>query len=112
MLSLNEQMDIIRRGTEEIISEDELARKLERAIQTDTPLTIKQGFDPSAPDLHIGHTVSIRKLKQFHDLGHRVIFLIGDLSNFRNALVISCLGDPVSLPFTGIQPSWRTAGGL
>jgi len=86
MLSLNEQMDIIRRGTEEIISEDELARKLERAIQTNTPLTIKQGFDPTAPDLHIGHTVSIRKLKQFQDLGHRVIFLIGDFTGM--------IGDP------------------
>jgi len=86
MLSLNEQMDIIRRGTEEIISEDELARKLRRAIQTNTPLTIKQGFDPTAPDLHIGHTVSIRKLKQFQDLGHRVIFLIGDFTGM--------IGDP------------------
>ncbi|MFH1007818.1 MAG: tyrosine--tRNA ligase [Candidatus Latescibacterota bacterium] len=86
MLSLNEQMDIIRRGTEEIISENELARKLERAIKTHTPLNIKQGFDPTAPDIHMGHTVSIRKLKQFQDLGHRVIFLIGDFTGM--------IGDP------------------
>jgi tyrosyl-tRNA synthetase len=86
MQSVNEQMDIIRRGTEEIISEDELVRKLERAIQTNTPLNIKQGFDPTAPDIHIGHTVSIRKLKQFQDLGHRVIFLIGDFTGM--------IGDP------------------
>ena len=86
MLSLNEQMDIIRRGTEEIISEEELARKVERSIRDQRPLIVKQGFDPTAPDIHIGHTVSIRKLKEFQDLGHRVVFLIGDFTGM--------IGDP------------------
>ncbi len=83
---LNEQMDLIRRGTVEIISEEELSRKLERALQTGRPLTVKQGFDPTAPDIHLGHTVSIQKLRDFQVLGHRVVFLIGDFT--------AMIGDP------------------
>ncbi|HEY2806394.1 MAG TPA: tyrosine--tRNA ligase, partial [Gemmatimonadales bacterium] len=83
---LNEQMDQIRRGAVEIIPEEHLVRKLERSIAKSEPLVIKQGFDPTRPDLHIGHLVSIRKLRTFQELGHRVIFLIGDFT----ALV----GDP------------------
>jgi tyrosyl-tRNA synthetase len=79
-------MDAIRRGAVEIIPEDLLARKIERAIKTGEPLIVKEGFDPTRPDLHVGHMVSIRKLKTFQDLGHRVVFLIGDFT----ALV----GDP------------------
>ncbi|MCK4591692.1 MAG: tyrosine--tRNA ligase, partial [Candidatus Latescibacteria bacterium] len=86
MLSLNEQMDIIKRGSKEIISEDELAGKIESSIQTGIPLTVKWGADPSAPDIHLGHTVSIRKLRQFQDLGHRVVFIIGDFT--------AMIGDP------------------
>jgi tyrosyl-tRNA synthetase len=83
---LNEQMDAIRRGAVEILPEQDLVRKLERAISSKEPLIVKQGFDPTRPDLHLGHMVSIRKLRTFQELGHRVVFLIGDFT----ALV----GDP------------------
>ena len=83
---LNEQMDAIRRGAVEIIPEETLVRKLERAIATGTPLVVKQGFDPTRPHLHLGYMVSIRKLRTFQELGHTVVFLIGDFT----ALV----GDP------------------
>jgi tyrosyl-tRNA synthetase len=83
---LNEQMDAIRRGAVEIIPEEELARKLERSRVRGEPLLVKQGFDPTRPHLHLGYLVSIRKLRTFQELGHRVVFLIGDFT----ALV----GDP------------------
>ncbi|MDD5255839.1 MAG: tyrosine--tRNA ligase [Candidatus Omnitrophica bacterium] len=79
-LSVAKQLEIIRRGAVEIISEGELARKLEASVKDKRPLNIKAGFDPTAPDLHLGHTVLLRKLRQFQDLGHRVIFLIGDFT--------------------------------
>ena len=78
MPSVNEQMDVIRQGALEIIPEEDLARKLETSIQSGEPLRIKQGFDPTRPDLHIGHAVSIRKLRQLQELGHEVIFVVGD----------------------------------
>ncbi len=84
--SVNEQMDAIRQGTVEIVPEEDLARKLERSLRTGTPLTIKQGFDPTRPHLHVGYLVSLRKLRTFQELGHRVVFLLGDFT----ALV----GDP------------------
>ena len=84
--SVEEQMEIIRRGAEEIIPEEELVKKIERSIREDKPLIVKEGFDPTAPDLHLGHMVSIRKLKQFQDLGHTVVFLIGDFTGM--------IGDP------------------
>jgi len=84
--SVNEQMDIIRRGADEIIPEDELVKKLEKSIKENKPLRIKEGFDPTAPDIHLGHMVSIRKLRQFQQLGHQVIFLIGDFTGM--------IGDP------------------
>ena len=83
---LNEQMDIIRRGVVEVISEEELESKILRSIKTGKPLTIKQGFDPTAPDLHLGHTVSLQKLRDFQTLGHKVVFLIGDFTGM--------IGDP------------------
>lgn len=83
---LNEQMDAIRRGTVEITPEDALVKKLERAIRTGVPLVVKQGFDPTRPHLHLGYLVSLRKLRTFQDLGHTVVFLLGDFT----ALV----GDP------------------
>ena len=78
--TLNQQMDEIRRGAVEIIPESELERKLERSIRTGEPLRVKQGFDPTRPDLHIGHVVSIRKLRVFQELGHEVIFVVGDVT--------------------------------
>ena len=76
--AVKEQMDEIRRGALEIIPEDELVRKLERSRDAGTPLIVKQGFDPTRPDLHIGHAVSIRKLRTFQELGHTVVFVVGD----------------------------------
>jgi len=86
MTSVQEQMEVILRGTAEVISEEELEGKIERSLRTGKPLTVKQGFDPTAPDIHIGHTVSLRKLRQFQDLGHKVVFLIGDFTGM--------IGDP------------------
>ncbi len=71
-------MDEIRRDAVEIVPEEELERKLERSLRTETPLIVKQGFDPTRPDLHIGHAVSLRKLKTFQELGHEVVFVLGD----------------------------------
>jgi len=75
-IDVNKQLEIIKRGAVDIISEDELIKKL----QENRPLIIKAGFDPTAPDIHLGHTVLLRKLRQFQDLGHKVIFLIGDFT--------------------------------
>ena len=82
MTDLQTQLDIIRRGAVEVLPEDELIRKLKRG----RPLRVKAGFDPTAPDLHLGHTVLIQKMKQFQELGHEVIFLIGDFTGM--------IGDP------------------
>ena len=84
--SINEQMDILRRGVQEIIPEEELVKKLEKAEEKSKPLNIKLGCDPSRPDLHIGHGVVLNKLKQFQDLGHAAILLIGDFT--------AMIGDP------------------
>lgn len=84
--NLNEHMDHILRGTVEVISEEELEEKLAGAIKTQTPLIVKAGFDPTAPDLHLGHTVLIQKLKHFQDMGHTAVFLIGDFTGL--------IGDP------------------
>ena len=81
-----EQLKLIKRGTVEIIREEELLAKLESSYKDKRPLVIKQGFDPTAPDLHIGHMVSINKLRTFQDLGHTVVFLIGDFTGM--------IGDP------------------
>jgi len=78
--SLNEQMDIIKRGVVEIIPEDELVKKIEKSLKNSKPLNIKLGCDPSRPDLHIGHSVVIRKLAQFQELGHQAILIIGDFT--------------------------------
>src|SRR6058998_1684715 len=86
MKSAQEQLEYLRRGSVEIISEEEALRKLERSIHTKTPLTVKVGFDPTAPDLHLGHVVLLRKMKHFQDLGHRVIFVIGKFT--------ALIGDP------------------
>jgi len=83
---LKRAMKLIHRGAVEIIDENELENKLKRAIETGIPLRIKAGFDPTAPDLHLGHTVLIQKMRHFQDLGHRVMFLIGDFTGL--------IGDP------------------
>ena len=82
MRSVDEQLEIIRRGAEELLPETELAERLAAG----KPLRVKAGFDPTAPDLHLGHTVLLNKLKQFQDLGHQVLFLIGDFTGM--------IGDP------------------
>ncbi|WP_027716410.1 tyrosine--tRNA ligase [Desulfuromonas sp. TF] len=86
MRSVQEQMEVIRRGAVEILVESELEEKLRESVRTGVPLKIKAGFDPTAPDLHVGHTVLIQKLKQFQDLGHEIYFLIGDFTGM--------IGDP------------------
>jgi len=78
MLEPKEQIKIIRKGTEELINEEELLAKLERSCREEKPLIIKLGLDPSAPDIHLGHTVVLRKVKQMQDLGHRAVIIIGD----------------------------------
>ena len=83
---INEQMDLILRGTEEIIPIEDLERKLEQSRKDDKPLQVKFGCDPSHPDLHIGHSVVLRKLRHFQDLGHEAVLLIGDFT--------AMIGDP------------------
>lgn len=82
----HEQIDIIKRGTEELIPEKEFDTLLKKSIDNDKPLRVKQGFDPTAPDIHLGHTVCLRKLKQFQELGHQVVLIIGDYTGM--------VGDP------------------
>lgn len=77
---IGKQLEIIKRGAVEIISEEELKIKLQESVSKNRPLRIKAGFDPTAADIHLGHTVLLRKLRQFQDLGHQVIFLIGDFT--------------------------------
>jgi tyrosyl-tRNA synthetase len=83
---VEEQLVHIKKGSSEIVKEGELREKLDRSRKSGTPLRVKAGFDPTAPDLHLGHTVLLRKLKHFQDLGHTVIFLIGDFTGI--------IGDP------------------
>ena len=83
---VEEQLALLKKGAAEIIREPELREKLERSRQSGKPLRVKIGMDPTAPDLHLGHTVALRKLKHFQDLGHTVIFLIGDFTGM--------IGDP------------------
>src|SRR5574337_927393 len=85
-MTIEEQLAYLTKGAEETIRAEDLYAKLERAANTGTPLRVKAGFDPTAPDIHLGHTVLIRKLKHFQDLGHTVIFLIGDFTGL--------IGDP------------------
>jgi tyrosyl-tRNA synthetase len=85
-MTIDEQLEFLRKGTTEIIREAELRTKLEKAARTGKPLRVKLGADPTAPDIHLGHTVVIRKLRAFQELGHTVIFLIGDFTGL--------IGDP------------------
>lgn len=86
MVSVEEQLELIERGVVDCISREELVKKLQRSLETGIPLKVKAGFDPTAPDLHLGHTVLLQKLKQFQDLGHDISFLIGDFTGM--------IGDP------------------
>jgi len=85
-LPLKEQIALLMRGVQEIVPENEFEKKLQKSIDTDTPLRIKLGVDPTAPDIHLGHTVVMRKLRQFQDLGHQVVLIIGDYT--------AMIGDP------------------
>jgi len=85
-VNIDEQLAYLTKGAEETIRMEELRAKLERSARTGKPLRVKVGFDPTAPDIHLGHTVVIRKMKHFQDLGHTVIFLIGDFTGM--------IGDP------------------
>jgi len=89
---VDEQLAYIKKGAAEIVKESELRVKLERSLASGKPLRVKAGFDPTAPDLHLGHTVLLRKLKHFQDLGHTVIFLIGDFTGM--------IGDPTGRSVT------------
>jgi tyrosyl-tRNA synthetase len=84
--SIDEQLEYLAKGTVDLFDRDDLKRKLERSASSGKPLTVKVGFDPTAPDIHLGHTVVIRKMRHFQLLGHRVIFLIGDFTGM--------IGDP------------------
>jgi tyrosyl-tRNA synthetase len=86
MISVQEQLKILKRGVVEVIREEDLEEKLRSSLDRKVPLRVKAGFDPTAPDLHLGHTVLLHKLKQFQDLGHAVFFLIGDFTGM--------IGDP------------------
>ena len=87
-----EQLSYLKKGSAEIVKESELQAKLEKSLASNKPLRVKAGFDPTAPDLHLGHTVLLRKLKHFQDLGHTVIFLIGDFTGM--------IGDPTGRSVT------------
>ena len=89
---VDEQLTYLKKGSSEIVKESELRAKLEKSRATGKPLRVKAGFDPTAPDLHLGHTVLLRKLKHFQDLGHTVIFLIGDFTGM--------IGDPTGRSVT------------
>ena len=86
MKPVDEQFEYLKKGCVEIIQEDELKAKLARSIKEKKPLKVKVGFDPTAPDIHLGHTVILRKMKHFQNMGHDVVFLIGDFTGF--------IGDP------------------
>src|SRR6266849_8197984 len=98
ILPVDEQMARLRRGAAEIIVEGELRSKLERSVKTATPLKVELGLDPTAPDLHLGHTVVLQKLRDFQDLGHQVIIIIGDFTGM--------IGDPTGQSETRKPLTW------
>src|SRR5882757_1018906 len=91
-LPVEQQLDYLQKGAAEIIRVSDLRERLEQSRASGRPLRVKAGFDPTAPDLHLGHTVLLRKLKHFQDLGHQVIFLIGDFTGM--------IGDPTGRSVT------------
>ncbi len=98
-LPVDEQLRIIRRGAADIIVEAELSHKLERSRRAGAPLKVKLGLDPTAPDLHLGHTVVLRKLRDFQDLGHQIIVIIGDFTGM--------IGDPTGHSETRRALTWE-----
>jgi len=98
--SLNEQLTIIKRGTEEILPEEQLVKKIEKSLSTNIPLNIKLGCDPSRPDLHLGHSVVLKKLADFQKLGHNVTLVIGDFT--------AMIGDPTGRNKTRPQIDFKT----
>jgi tyrosyl-tRNA synthetase len=97
MRPVQEQLDIIKRGAVDLVPEDLLVEKLTRSLTTRAPLVVKQGFDPTAPDIHLGHTVGLKKLRQFQELGHKVVFLVGDFTGL--------IGDPSGKSDTRVRMS-------
>ncbi|HOV80942.1 MAG TPA: tyrosine--tRNA ligase [Bacillota bacterium] len=97
MLTADKQLEVIKRGTLEIIPENELLEKLGRSVATGKPLTVKLGLDPTAPDIHLGHTVVLQKLRQFQELGHQVVIILGDFT--------ARIGDPTGKSETRKQLS-------
>jgi tyrosyl-tRNA synthetase len=98
--SVEKQLELIRRNTVELIPEDELRKKIERSIATKTPLRVKIGLDPNRPDLHIGHTIGLQKLRDFQDLGHKAVLIVGDFTGF--------IGDPSGRDSERAAIDWET----
>ena len=94
-LSVDEQMKIVMKGVDSLIDEKDLKEKLTKAQKEDKPLVVKLGLDPSAPDIHLGHTVVLRKMKQLQDLGHQVVIIIGDFTGK--------IGDPTGTDIQSIR---------
>ena len=92
---VDQQLEVLSRGSMDLVDEEQLKDKLHRSRKSGRPLTIKAGFDPSAPDLHLGHTVLLEKMHQFQQLGHRVVFVIGDFTGM--------IGDPTGKKATRPQ---------
>ena len=86
MLPVSEQIKILQNNVVDLLPEGELEKKLEKSLKEGKPLRVKQGFDPTAPDIHLGHTVGLRKLKEFQELGHTIVLIIGDYTGM--------VGDP------------------
>ena len=99
MKEFQEQYEIISRGAVEILPDEEFRARLKKSIEESKPLRVKQGFDPTAPDIHIGHTVGIRKLKQFQELGHQIVLIVGDYTGL--------VGDPSGRSATRPQLSYE-----
>ena len=91
-MTIDEQISYLTKGCVDVVRESDLRERLKKSAQDSTALTVKVGFDPTAPDLHLGHTVLLRKMKHFQDLGHEVIFLIGDFTGK--------IGDPTGVSDT------------
>ncbi len=96
---IKRQLEIINKGVVSLLPQDEFTARLKKSIETDTPLRVKQGFDPTAPDIHLGHTVGLRKLRQFQDLGHQVVLIIGDYTGL--------VGDPSERSATRPQVAYE-----
>ena len=98
--SVERQLELIRRNTVELVPENELREKVEKAIKTDTPLRVKLGLDPNRPDIHLGHTVVLQKLRDFQDLGHHIVLIVGDFTGF--------IGDPSGRESERAALDWDT----